>query len=51
MIRRRPSGPSWIVDLSITDSSRAPTPYSGTLNHPAPHEFAKAQETTERFRR
>ena len=23
--------------MSITDSSRASTPYSGTLNHPAPH--------------
>ena len=29
--------------MSITDASRASTPYSGTLNHPAPHEFAKAQ--------
>ena len=27
----------WQDELSITDSSRASTPYSGTLNHPAPH--------------
>ena len=30
------------MDVSITDSSRASTPYSGTLNHPAPHVFAQA---------
>ena len=30
--------------MSITDSSRASTPYSGTLNHPAPHVPAQAQE-------
>ena len=35
-------GPSWIVGVSITDSSRASTPYSGTLNHPAPHVPAQA---------
>ena len=28
--------------MSITDSSRASTPYSGTLNHPAPHVPAQA---------
>ena len=36
-------GPSWIVGVSITDSGRASTPYSGTLNHPAPHVPAQAR--------
>ena len=31
--------------MSITDSSRASTPYSGTLNHPAPHVPAQAPKT------
>ena len=30
--------------MSITDSSRASTPYSGTLNHPAPHVPAQAPD-------
>ena len=34
---------SWIVGVSITDSNRASTPYSGTLNHPAPHIPAQAR--------
>ena len=35
-LHRKPSGPSWIVDLSITDSSRASTPTQGPSTTPLP---------------
>ena len=35
-LHRKPSGRSWIVDLSITDPSRTPTPTQGPATTPLP---------------